>query len=492
MANFKVPLIIRGKIIEDYELEFGGRHASDYSFETPNVEKYISSLVTTDPRSQFDLYEITLEEIYGYLEELGSRFSLDTNPYWREAFEVSKHFSNLSAPVLENIYRNCFGTFRRDRLREIVETQIGSRYLEGWVPNQLANGSTINVRAIGARGVHVIAGNIPVVAAMTFMRSAITRSDTIVKLPSNDPLTAVAIARTAIDMAPDHPITKHFSVAYWKGGDENIESKIYLAANIEKICAWGGYASIKHIAKYLGPGMDLITLDPKSSMSLIGKQALADEATMRTVAQRAAADVGGWDQEACSNARVIFLESGTDEAGIAKANQFGQYIYEAMQALPKTISGGPVYFDRTLLAEIQSILPLTDYYKVFTDRKQIDKTGAIIVSQLGEQVDFVKLLYGRVANIIPVDDINDALRSFSAATQTVGVYPDALRLKLRDKAAVMGGQRFIPVGYAVAGGGIAAPQDGIEPERRMCRWISDLHCDPVKNPGAWGAASAVI
>ncbi len=72
-----------------------------------------------------------------------------------------------------------------------------------------------------------------------------------------------ALARTMIDIDPNHPITKHISVAYWKGGDELVEREIYRAANIEKICAWGGFASVKHITKYIQPGIDLITLDPK-------------------------------------------------------------------------------------------------------------------------------------------------------------------------------------------------------------------------------------
>src|ERR1700739_3120704 len=60
------------------------------------------------------------------------------------------------------------------------------------------------------------------VSDITVLRSALTRSDVIIKAPSNDPLTAMAIARTLRDIAPDHPITKHLAVGYWKGGDEQV------------------------------------------------------------------------------------------------------------------------------------------------------------------------------------------------------------------------------------------------------------------------------
>jgi hypothetical protein len=318
----------------------------------------------------------------------------------------------------------------------------------------------------------------------------VTRSDSVIKLPSNDLLTMGAMARTMIEIDANHPLTKHLSVAYWKGGDEAVESEIYLPSHVEKIIAWGGFASVKHITKYLQPGLDLITLDPKSSTTLIGREALADEATMREVARRAASDVGGYDQEGCSAARVMFLESGTDAAGIAAANRFGEYIYEELQKLPRTLSGGPINFDQTLKSEIQSILPLHNFYHVYCDPKSIEK-GAVIVSQMSEQVDFSRLLCGRVGNLVPVDNIESALDYFTAATQTVGIYPDALRVKLRDRAALRGGQMLVPVGYAVRGSP-CAPLDGIEAERRMCRWIVDSHFDPAKTGGPWMHEDEVI
>lgn len=85
---------------------------------------------------------------------------------------------------------------------------------------------------------------------------------------------------------------------------------------------------------------------------------------------------------------------------------------------------------------------------------------------------------------MPVDDIEEALKFFTAATQTVGVFPDSLRRRIRDRAAIFGGEALVPLGYSTMGS-IASPQDGIEPERRMCRWVVDNHCDPAVVPGPW-------
>jgi Acyl-CoA reductase (LuxC) len=484
MTDFKVPLVIRGEIIDDYEVEFSDRSGTGRTFITPNVGKYINQLVCKKPESLIDLYDISLEDIYDYLEELGQRLDFDKNAYWREAFEVSCYASNLSRPVLEYCYRTAGQMFNKPMMRDLVEGRIGSEYLEGWVPRQMSDGRTIHVRAMGTRSVHIIAGNVPVVAVNTLLKGAVTRNDTVIKAPSNDPLTASALARTMIDMAPNHPLTKHFSAAYWKGGDEKVEEKIYQSNNIDKIVAWGGYDSIRHISKYLGPGIDLVTLDPKNSTTLIGREAFKDEDTMREVARRAAADMGALEQEACVNARVIFVESGTDAAGIEKINRFGEMVFEALQNLPSRVSNGPVRFDPTLRSEIQSIIPQTDFYRVYTDPERIDKSGAVIVSQMDEQVDFPMLLYGRVSNLVPLDNIEDAISTFTAATQTVGIYPHELRKRIRDVAALRGGQIFQPLGYVTAGT-MVAPQDGVEVERRMCTWVVDNDCEPQTVQAPW-------
>ena len=67
-----------------------------------------------------------------------------------------------------------------------------------------------------------------------------------------------------------------------------IEEQLYRPEKIEKIVAWGGFASVKHVTRYLQPGLELIALDPKRSATIIGPEAFESEETLREVALRAA------------------------------------------------------------------------------------------------------------------------------------------------------------------------------------------------------------
>jgi hypothetical protein len=457
-----IPLIIRGEVIEADLLDYG-------AFSTPPIEPYIDRLILRDPLDLRDLHALSTCEVIDYLVELGHHLRLQSNCHLRQALERTATGPIYTRPMAEAIYENLPRLLSRPHLEEYVEANLGSRYLDGWVETRLHDRRTA-VRAFGARAVHVIAGNGPAVSLMTVIANAIARSDAIIKLPSHEPGAATAIVRTMIDVAPDHPITRHVSVAYWKGGDRTIEKRLYNSRNIEKIVAWGGFASMRSIREHLEPGIDLIALDPKLSASIIGRTAFDSDTTMAEAAARAAFDIGHYNQAGCVNARVLYIESGTDPAGVALANRFGEMVYREIQDLPADASSPHPSFDPVLREELDGIRHSADF-RMFGGR---GNEGAVIVSQAEEIVDFSERLDCRVANIVPVDRAEDALRYLTVDTQTIGIYPEELKHRLRDECALRGGQRVISLGFATAAGAsMTGPHDALQLLGRMVRWLRD-------------------
>jgi Acyl-CoA reductase (LuxC) len=472
-AAYTVPLFLRGEVITDNLVSFGTRSGAA-QFEAPDMSKYVDQLPLKSPGDMADLYAVSFDEILDVLEALGNALDFDTNTHMQEAYQASMVANVLPAQMMRNSYQVLGPLFTREHVLEVAESQVGLDYLNGWVGHQLADGRQLRVRAFGSRVLHIPAGNGGLVSAVTILRSVITRSDVIIKAPSNDPLTAIAIARTLADVAPGHPITKHLAVGYWKGGDLTVEEALYQPKNIEKIVAWGGLASVKHVTRYIQPGLELIALDPKRSATIIGAEAFTDEVTMRDVAQRAAVDIGVANQEGCANARVIYALSGTDDDGLAKVNKLGEMIYEELMALPPFISTPAVYPNRDLFEHLESSRMADDFYRVYGGEQ---REGAIVVSQFDEPVDYSPMLSSRVANIVPVDTLDQVTRAVNAYTQTIGIYPESLKHQLRDTLPLFGAQRLTSLGYACSVA-IAMPQDAIEPIRRMCKWIVEEECDP--------------
>src|SRR5262245_57987322 len=480
MSDFRVPLFLRGELVEQDWKSFGGRGGSA-TFEAPDLAQHIERLPLGSPMALADLYEISFDEILDVLAELGRALDFEKNRHVQAAYQAGLHAANYPASILKNSYTTLPYAFDREAIREIAVARIGIDYLEGWVPRRLRDGRELRIRAFGARALHIPAGNGGLVSAVTIIRNAITRSDAIVKVPSNDPLTALAIARTLAEVAPNHPLTRHLAVAYWKGGDTEIEEQLYRPEKVEKIVAWGGFASVVHVTRYLQPGLELIALDPKRSATIIGPEAFESAETLREVAQRAACDIGVANQEGCACARVIYVLCGTDAAGVERANRLGEAIYEALVGLPDHISTAPKTFDRELRDHLNASRMSEDWFRVIGGERD---EGAIIVSQIDEAVDYSPLLSGRVANLVPVDDVRKVTDAVTAYTQTVGISPEKLKTELRDLLPLFGAQRLTSLGYAchVA---IAMPQDAIEPLRRMAKWIVEETCDPEKVLPMW-------
>jgi len=474
MSAFRVPLFLRGEVVEDDWVDFGER-GGGCSFAAPDPHRWVERLPLATPMDLADLQAVPFAEILDVLDAVGKALDFERNRHVREAYEAGLVATNYPASMLAQSYVTLPFVFEREYVREMADATVGIDYLDGWVERRLRDGRELRVRAFGARTLHVPAGNGGLVSAITLIRNAITRSDAIVKIPSNDPLTAIALARTLADVAPSHPLTRHLAVAYWKGGDVAVEERLCRPEHVEKIVAWGGLASVKHVTRYIQPGLELIALDPKRSASVIGPEAFASEATLREVAQRAAIDVGVANQEGCACARVLWVLSGTDADGLARVNRLGELMYEALLALPEHVSTPPKTFDLELRDHVEATrLGGDDWFRVIGGERQ---EGAVIVSQIDEPVDYAPLLSGRVANLVPCDDVERVTRAVNAYTQTVGVYPESLKRELRDRLPLFGAQRLTSLGYAchVA---TAMPQDAIEPVRRMCKWIVDETCDP--------------
>jgi hypothetical protein len=473
--------IIRGEIVRSNLLEFGGRGEGDFRFLSPDPYTLLDRLPLGHPGLMADLYTLKFDDILDYLEALGARLDLRTNPHLQKAMEGSFHTAPTTPSIVEYCYRTLRNVFRREVITEMAEQTVGIKYLEGWVPTTLIDGRTAHIRAFGSRALHIVAGNAPLISALTIARGAISRSDTIIKTPSNDPFTAVAIAQTMCEMAPDHPLTKHISVAYWKGGDQKFESQLYQPHNIEKIIAWGGLASVKHVTRYIQPGLELISLDPKRSISIVGAETFASDDTMREAARKLAIDAGAMNQAGCVCARVAYVQTGTSEEQLELARRFGRYTYDALMNLPPHMSTKPRLYDRELKREVEAIRLQDEWYTVIGGEHD---EGAVIVSALPEPVSFATQLDHRTINIVPFDDLEEVFRACDAYTQTVGIFPESLKAELIDRLPLYGAQRIVSLGFATTTS-VALPQDSIEPLRRACKWIVNEQSVPETVSPLW-------
>ena len=448
--------VVKGKSVEGGPVEHRG--PGGFVFRTPAIDLAELNWSRLEP---CPASHVPVKEIVDLLAATGEAMQRDTGGHMSAALDKLGRTASLGRPLIEKLYAQLPGLFDPAIVQGTIDAELGGAdVLDGWREVGLGQGPKGRIRAYPPRLVHVLAGNAPVVAAMTITRCAVTKGASLLKMASNDLFTVPAILRVMAEVAPDHPVVRSFSAVYWRGGDARIESALFRSQFYDKLVAWGGDAAIRGAIKYLAPGFELISFDPKNSISMIGREAFASDTTLREAAVAAAADATFYNQEACASARFQYVE-GTEE----EVDRFCAALQPELgvERACCTAVGAPA--PEQLREEVDALRYLAPEYRVWG---QFDGRGMVVRSS--EPVDFYP--DARVVNVVRVDRLADAVRWVNVSTQTVGIYPADRRMELADALAQAGVQQIQPLGE-INKFVVGTPHDGMFPLHRFVRWVAD-------------------
>ena len=449
------PFFVRGRLVEGSEQRHTSRDLG-VDFLTPKLD--LDALVT--PRTEpGPLFDVPLAEILDFLVETGQRMKRDENGYLETCAELMSTTNVLPRKVIDANIRIAAEYLNKDMLLEYAQQNLGDvRVLDEWVPRVDSTGRRSFTRAFPPRLVHVLPGNSPIVSVQSIAMGAMVKAINLFKMGSSDPFMAVAILRTMLDVDPGHPLPRSMSAIYWRGGDAAVERTLFRPQYFDKIVAWGGGDAIQNVIQYLMPGLQLVSFDPKTSISMIGVEAFESEETLDRVATAAAHDVGMLNQEACVCSRVLFTEGDREQIG-----RFCELLQKKLAEL-NAVSGKAPPLPRDLAEEIEVLRMMDDDFGVWG----VGDGSGLVVLSAGEPVDFHPI--HKTANVVSVDSLRDALRYVNVATQTVGVYPPERMPELRDGLASGGAQRIVRLGDA-GGQSVGAPHDAMYILHRFVHWI---------------------
>ena len=312
--------LIRGRLVESDLVAFGAR-AGQAQFSAPDPQR-IGAAVLRDPGAGRRPGARRSRRSSRSSRPSANGSSSMRNAHLQEALAQSEQFADLTPPLIARVVRAAAGAVRRaDAVREVAEQTSGRRISTAGCERRCTT-AVRGIRASGARTVHMIAGNSPLIAALSIIRNAICRSDAIVKTPSNDPLTALAIARTMAEIGARPSGHADISVAYWKGGDTDGRGAAVPAGEHRE----------DHRLGRVRLGLTRGPLHPAGARADLARpEASADDhrgsgvrrrAALGHAAQRAATDIGALNQLGCVNARVVYVVGSTD--GVTR---LGEAIY---------------------------------------------------------------------------------------------------------------------------------------------------------------------
>ena len=314
------------------------------------------------------------------------------------------------------------------------------------------------LRAVPMSQLHITAGNSPVVPAVSALRALATKGPVTVKLPSGALVAGAAFALAMWFADPDHPQTRHSSIAYWRGGDEAVEEVLLRHGAFERITVWGSRASVDAVASRAA-GTKTLVFNPRYGVTLIGREALSPAALDETV-RRAAQDTMVWNQQACIASLVHYVEGGSED------------IDRYCTALTRELAIWDVehdhHPDRAMVGRIRTARrgELSDG-KWLVNGPPVAPTSAVVRMDRG--FDLSSHPMARVVIVRPVDDLAEVMPLMHTAVSNVGVWPAARLDGLRDEICGRGVTSVIPLGETdtlFTG----APHDGMRPLSELVSW----------------------
>jgi hypothetical protein len=450
------PFFVQGKVIEGSDAVHRTRDLG-VDFATPPLD--LNALI--HPRTELPpLLNVPLSEIIDFLVEAGQKLADPNNPHVGPCIERMAKVSLQPRKMVEFMVCNSTEYLDKKSLWELVEQNFPNpKALDEWVPHTDHQGRRSFIRAFPPRLIHVLPGNAPAQGIRSIAQSALVKSVSLFKMASADPFSTVAFLRTMADVDPDHPVVRSMSAIYWRGGDDSVERVLYRPQYFDKLVAWGGGDAINNVMKHIGPGFQLVSFDPKTSISMVGKEAFASEETMIEAATRNAADVAMANQEACVCSRFTFIEATPEQA-----DRYCEVLADQIR-IDHMGEGSPRPLEKDLREQIDVLRMMDDDYAVFG---ALDGRGVAIRSE--EPVDFHPLR--KTSNVVCVGSLDEAMKYVNVATQTVGVFPFSRMAELRDRLASGGAQRVVRLGEA-GPSAIGNPHDAMYPLHRFVHWMAN-------------------
>lgn len=369
-------------------------------------------------------------------------------------------------------------------VRTMVQAELGTtglRRLDDWVavPEHVVQGVSARMaansleleppgpstaepllRAVPTTQLHITAGNTPAVPVTSLLWGWATKGACVLKPAAEAAplIAAIGTALAAVD--PAHPLARHTTLAYWRGGDALVEDVLLDDGAFDRRVVWGSTDTVQSVTRR-GGATDTLVMRPRHAVSLIGRAAVQQD--LAATVRLAAVDSMVADQQACMSS-LLHLVEGTDADADAYARSLADVLARWDAALPHR---SPDITQGRLLELRRGLLASADWH---LQGRWPDVTSA--VARIDRGFDLDQHPGGRLVLVRAVADLESAaLALLHRDISHVGVAPTTTLSELRDILVGCGVDNVLPLGEAersYAG----RPQDGMMVLNRLVRWVN--------------------
>jgi hypothetical protein len=273
----------------------------------------LTSIIARLRAAQARLAQRSTGDVLGSLEAVVTEWLEPDSPWRQEAEARLPEATGFSAPMIRYALPFTIEPLRAPAIAELLARELGGREPRG--PVVIA---------------HVLAGNLPGLAAVPIALSLAIRSAALVKPGRGDRVFPEVFARSIA--AADPELGACVAVRYWPGGDRACEAAVCDGA--ELVVASGGDTSIADLrarcrARFIGHGH-------RVSFAIVTREHAVDAAA----ADALALDASLWDQRGCLSPQLCFVEG-----DFAAAERFAAQVAAALARWAARLPPGATSLD---------------------------------------------------------------------------------------------------------------------------------------------------
>lgn len=302
-------------------LEFGGIVVEAPVLTPLDLSKAIESITMARDRS------LAHRPVHTILSSLDRVITLWLDPAYpprKLAEEALPAVTGFSRETIAYGLPTVLESYREDHLVRVLEGELGDHHLlDEFRPSAFGKSRVFGPRLV----THVLAGNIPALAAPGLVFALLAKSAVLIKSSSDEPVFPPLFARSIAEVDPE--LGRCLAVAWWRGGEKPLEAIAFACSDV--VVAYGSDATLTSIrgrvkGRFIGYGHRL-------SFGMIGREALSD---LDGIARRAAYDVALFDQQGCLSPHLFYVEEG----GVVSPQAFARALAKAMEALERHLPRG--------------------------------------------------------------------------------------------------------------------------------------------------------
>jgi long-chain-fatty-acyl-CoA reductase len=415
--HMRFPMVLDGsRLLPDSLQRLSFSEGSQDVFMPTFTDAVLGKLLAQDRHL---LVDMPIQEITAFLNRVGKNWLSDDYPRRRlfvRHVQAAMGYSESAAKAAADLIGVTLSSHAR--MQDLIRHELGYRFiLDRWVRCE----ETL-VRAY-PRGlvVHVLDSFDPLSSVYSVLQALLTKNLSVARVSGRDPVTALSLALSLIELDADHPVAHAVNVVSWPANDP-VGDDLLSAA--DAVCVWGSDVEIDQVSSRTRATATFLPFGPQWSLALIGR-----EADRELAAQGLACDVGAYS--GCLSLRRVFVEGDAQRLVVS--------------------------LERAL-ARHNALLP----------RQRGSVPASVVVTAPDSDAS---IYHGHTVLVHPVETLGQVYRFLNDSTKTVAASPWELLYEHRDALARCGVSRFVEVGltsFFRAGGTCA----GKRPLQHLVRFVS--------------------